>query len=110
MQVCLVQILAENEETRQALLLCLCILAFEQLEKMDGVLVAPGFGERGMEGKITAIQIARTGKIPFFGICLGMQMAIVEFARNVVGIAGANSGESRAYHPEYVIDLMPEQE
>ena len=84
--------------------------AFEQLEKMDGVLVAPGFGERGMEGKITAIQIARTGNIPFFGICLGMQMAIVEFARNVVGIAGANSGESRPDHAENVIDLMPEQE
>ena len=83
--------------------------AFEQLENMDGVLVAPGFGERGMEGKITAIQIARTGKIPFFGICLGMQMAIIEFARNVVGIEEANSGESRPDHAENVIDLMPEQ-
>jgi CTP synthase len=81
-----------------------------QLEKMDGVLVAPGFGERGTEGKIAAIKIARTKKIPFFGICLGMQMAIVEFARNVVGIEGANSGESRPDHPENVIDLMPEQE
>ena len=82
----------------------------EKLEKMDGVLVAPGFGERGMEGKISAIQIARTCDIPFFGICLGMQMAIVEFARNVVGMAGANSGESRPNHAENVIDLMPEQE
>jgi NADH-quinone oxidoreductase subunit M len=60
-----------------------------KLEKMDSVLVAPGFGERGTEGKIAAIQIARTKNIPFFGICLGMQMAIVEFARNVVGIEGA---------------------
>ena len=83
--------------------------AFEQLEKMDGILVAPGFGERGTEGKIAAIKIARTNKIPFFGICLGMQMAIVEFARNVVGIEGANSGENRPDHPENVIDLMPEQ-
>jgi CTP synthase len=63
-----------------------------------------------MEGKITAIQIARTGNIPFFGICLGMQMAIVEFARSVVGIAGANSGECRPDHTENVIDLMPEQD
>ncbi|MBC8258590.1 MAG: CTP synthase [SAR324 cluster bacterium] len=82
----------------------------EQLKDMDGVLVAPGFGERGTEGKISAIQIARTKKIPFFGICLGMQMAFIEFARNVVGIKTANSGESRPDHPENVIDLMPEQE
>jgi len=79
------------------------------LEKMDGVLVAPGFGERGTEGKIAAIKIARTKQIPFLGICLGMQMAIVEFARNVVGIKNANSGENRPNHPDNVIDLMPEQ-
>ena len=79
------------------------------LESMDGVLVAPGFGERGTEGKIVAINIARTKNIPFLGICLGMQMAIVEFARNVVGIENANSGENRPNHPENVIDLMPEQ-
>jgi len=79
------------------------------LEGMDGVLVAPGFGERGTEGKIVAINIARTKNIPFLGICLGMQMAIVEFARNVVGIENANSGENRPNHPENVIDLMPEQ-
>ena len=83
---------------------------FEQLELMDGVLVAPGFGERGTEGKIVAIEIARTKQIPFFGICLGMQMAIVEFARNVAGIEDASSGECRPDHPENVIDLMPEQE
>ena len=79
------------------------------LKSMDGVLVAPGFGERGTEGKIDAIKIARTMQIPFLGICLGMQMAIVEFARNVVGIKNANSGENRPNHPENVIDLMPEQ-
>ena len=70
----------------------------------------PDLESVGTEGKIAAIQIARTKHIPFFGICLGMQMAIVEFARNVVGIEGANSGESRPDHPENVIDLMPEQE
>ena len=83
--------------------------AVEQLENMDGILVAPGFGERGTEGKIASIKIARTQKLPFFGICLGMQMAIIEFARNAVGIEGANSGENRPDHPENVIDLMPEQ-
>jgi len=83
---------------------------FEQLELMDGVLVAPGFGGRGTEGKIVAIEIARLKQIPFFGICLGMQMAIVEFARNVAGIEDASSGECRPDHPENVIDLMPEQE
>ncbi len=81
----------------------------EILEKMDGIIVAPGFGERGTEGKIIAAKTARTKKIPFFGICLGMQMAIVEFARNVVGIENANSGENRPDHIENVIDLMPEQ-
>jgi len=83
--------------------------AVEQLENMDGILVAPGFGERGTEGKIASIKIARTQKLPFFGICLGMQMAIIEFARNAAGIEGANSGENRPDHPENVIDLMPEQ-
>ena len=79
------------------------------LEKMDGIIVAPGFGERGTEGKVIAVKTARTKKIPFFGICLGMQMAIVEFARNVVGIKNANSGENRPDHIDNVIDLMPEQ-
>ena len=83
--------------------------ATEILEKMDGILVAPGFGERGTEGKIVSVKTARTEKIPFFGICLGMQMAIIEFARNVVGIKNANSGENRPNHIENVIDLMPEQ-
>jgi len=83
--------------------------AIKILEKMDGILVAPGFGERGTEGKIVSVKTARTEKIPFFGICLGMQMAIIEFARNVVGIKNANSGENRPNHIENVIDLMPEQ-
>jgi len=81
----------------------------EILGKMDGILVAPGFGERGTEGKIFAVKTARTKKIPFFGICLGMQMAIIEFARNVVGIENANSGENRPNNKDNVIDLMPEQ-
>ena len=83
--------------------------ATEILGKMDGILVAPGFGERGTEGKIVSVKTARTEKIPFFGICLGMQMAIIEFARNVVGIVNANSGENRPNHIDNVIDLMPEQ-
>lgn len=79
------------------------------LSHLDGVLVAPGFGERGIEGKIKTIQYLReTGK-PFFGICLGMQCAVVEFARNVLELEGAHSTEmkSDAAHP--VIDMMPEQ-
>ncbi|SER27214.1 CTP synthase [Neolewinella agarilytica] len=79
------------------------------LDKFDGVLVAPGFGERGIEGKIAAIQYLREKKIPFFGICLGMQCAVVEFSRNVAGIEKASSSEVEpaAEHP--VIDLMSEQ-
>lgn len=79
------------------------------LSSVDGVLVAPGFGERGLEGKIAAIHYARTHKIPFFGICLGMQMAVVEFARNVLGMADAASSEvsSTTTHP--VISMMEEQ-
>lgn len=75
----------------------------------DGILVPGGFGDRGIEGKILAAQYAREKKIPFFGICLGMQMAVVEFARNVCGMKDAHSSEfsSETRHP--VIDLMPEQ-
>lgn len=76
---------------------------------IDGILVAPGFGERGIPGKITAIQYARTRGIPFFGICLGMQMAVVEFAQNVLGWSEAHSTEMRPDTPYPVIDLMPEQ-
>jgi CTP synthase len=80
-----------------------------QLAGADGVLVPGGFGNRGIEGMITAIQYARSQGIPFFGICLGMQMAVVEFARNVCGLAGANSAEFDEQGPYPVIDLLPEQ-
>ena len=76
---------------------------------MDGILVAPGFGERGMEGKIAAVEFARTRNIPFFGICLGLQMAIVECARNLGGIKDAHSAEFRPDHKNNVVDLMPSQ-
>jgi len=81
----------------------------DYLEQFDGILVAPGFGKRGIEGKIKAIQIVREKNIPFFGICLGMQCAVVEFCRNVIGLTNASSTEvnSETMHP--VIDLMPEQ-
>ncbi|HEY8405022.1 MAG TPA: CTP synthase [Flavobacteriales bacterium] len=81
----------------------------EYLEGVDGVLVAPGFGSRGMDGKLEAIRYARENKIPFFGICLGMQMATVEFARNVLGLADAHSTEMKEYTPHPVISLMAEQ-
>ena len=67
--------------------------AAQKLKGLNGVLVAPGFGERGIEGKIEAIKYIREHNIPFLGICLGMQMAVIEFARNVLGLAGANSTE-----------------
>jgi CTP synthase len=79
------------------------------LEDADGVLVPGGFGNRGIEGMITAIQWARTRGVPFFGICLGMQMAVVEYARNVCGLAAANSSEFDEGTPGPVIDLLPEQ-
>ena len=80
-----------------------------KLQHLDGVLVAPGFGERGLEGKIEAVHYVRENNMPFLGICLGMQMAVIEFARNVVGIKNANSIEmdENAEHP--VIDLMESQ-
>lgn len=76
---------------------------------LDGILVAPGFGERGIEGKIDAVQYVRENNIPFFGICLGMQMAVIEFARNVLKIADANSTEMNPKTDNPVIDLMAEQ-
>lgn len=83
--------------------------ARQMLGDLDGILVAPGFGERGIEGKIATVQFARENKVPFFGICLGMQCAVVEVARNVLGLETASSSEmdSETKHP--VIDLMPEQ-
>ncbi|MBO7562465.1 MAG: CTP synthase [Bacteroidales bacterium] len=81
----------------------------EKLSGMDGILVAPGFGGRGIEGKILAVKYARENKIPFFGICLGMQMAVIEFARNVLKLKDASSTEVRPQTKNPVIDLMEEQ-
>jgi CTP synthase len=81
----------------------------EKLANLDGLLVAPGFGQRGIEGKITAIQYARESGLPFFGICLGMQMAVIEFGRNVLGIKDAQSTEMSEFATEPVIDMMAEQ-
>ena len=80
-----------------------------KIKGLDGVLVAPGFGERGIEGKIEAVQYARENKLPFLGICLGMQMAVIEFARNVLQLNRANSTEMDADTPHPVISLMQEQ-
>ncbi len=79
------------------------------LSGLDAVLVPGGFGDRGTEGKITAIGYARTKGMPFFGICLGMQLAVVEFARNVAGLSGANSTEVDRDAPHPIIDFMPDQ-
>ena len=79
------------------------------LKEADGVIVPGGFGERGIEGKIKAIQYCREKKVPFFGICLGMQLAVIEFARNVLGHREANSTEHCSDTPHPFIDLMPEQ-
>lgn len=80
----------------------------EIFKGVDGILVPGGFGDRGIEGKIASVQYAREHKIPFFGICLGMQCAVIEFARHCCGIAGADSSEFRSDVPA-VIDLMPDQ-
>lgn len=81
----------------------------EKLKDLNGILVAPGFGERGLEGKITSIKYARENGIPFFGICLGMQCAVIEFARNVLGLKNANSFEMDPKTKDAVIDLMEDQ-
>ncbi|MDO6518891.1 CTP synthase [Zobellia uliginosa] len=81
----------------------------KELKDLDGILVAPGFGERGIEGKIKAVQHARENNIPFLGICLGMQMAVIEYARNVLGLKDANSTEMDENTPNPVINLMEEQ-
>ena len=81
----------------------------EKLGGVDGILVAPGFGSRGIDGKIEAIKFARENKIPFFGICLGMQIATIEFARNVLGLEDAHSSEMKEYTKHPVICLMAEQ-
>jgi CTP synthase len=74
-----------------------------------GVLIPGGFGERGIEGKIAAVEYARKERVPFFGICLGMHCGVIEFARNVCGLAGANSTEFDTSTPHPVIDILPEQ-
>jgi CTP synthase len=81
----------------------------EKLEGIDGIVVAPGFGERGIEGKIEAVRYARENKMPFFGICLGMQMSVIEYSRNVLNLKDANSTEMNAGTSNAVIDLMEEQ-
>jgi CTP synthase len=81
----------------------------DRLDGVDGILIPGGFGERGIEGKVEAARIARERKIPYLGICLGMQIAVVEFARNIAGMEGANSAEFDPETPFPVIDLLPEQ-
>jgi CTP synthase len=81
----------------------------EKLAGLNGLLVAPGFGNRGVEGKIIAVKFARERGLPFFGICLGMQMAVIEYARNVLGLTEANSTEMVPQTKDPVIDLMEEQ-
>lgn len=81
----------------------------DQLRGLDGVVIAPGFGQRGIEGKFVALEWCRTHDIPTFGICLGMQCMVIEFARNVLGLADANSTEMDHATPHNVIDLMEEQ-
>ena len=81
----------------------------EQLKSLDGLIVAPGFGERGIEGKISAINYVRENKIPFFGICLGMQMAVIEYSRNILKYKNANSTEINENTDYPVIDLMENQ-
>ena len=83
--------------------------ASKLLKDLSGILVAPGFGERGIEGKISAIRWARENNVPFFGICLGMQCAVIEFGRNILGFKDAHSTEFRPETPYPVIDLMEEQ-
>jgi CTP synthase len=81
----------------------------EKLKDMDGVIICPGFGQRGIEGKFTAIEYTRTHDVPTFGICLGMQCIAIEFARNVLGYKDANSREMDEKTPHNVIDIMEEQ-
>lgn len=82
---------------------------YELISHYDGILVAPGFGERGFEGKLNAVRIARENKIPFFGICLGMQCSVIEFGRNVLNLEHANSTEMNKETPHPVVDMMEEQ-
>ena len=83
--------------------------AGEKLEGLDGIIIAPGFGQRGVDGKLEAIRWAREHDVPTFGICLGMQCMVIEYARNVLGLTDANSTEMDHSTPHNVIDLMEEQ-
>lgn len=83
--------------------------ALKELKNYDGIIVPGGFGSRGVEGKIKTIEFCRKNKIPFLGLCLGMQLAVVEFARNVCGLKRANSAELAPNSPYLVIDVLPEQ-
>ena len=79
------------------------------LEGVDGILVCPGFGGRGIEGKLEAARYARENKIPYLGVCLGLQMMVIEYARNVLGLTGANSTEVDQHTPHPVISMLSEQ-
>lgn len=81
----------------------------EELKNFDGIVVPGGFGEKGIEGILTAIRFARENKIPYLGLCYGMQLAVVEFARNVAGLSGANTVETDPATPHPIIDIMPDQ-
>ena len=81
----------------------------KELKGLDGILVAPGFGERGIEGKIEAVRYARENNLPFLGICLGMQMAVIEYSRTILGLKDANSTEMNPVTTNPVIALMEEQ-
>ena len=80
-----------------------------KLSQYDGIIVPGGFGNRGVEGKIAAIKYCRENKIPFLGICYGMQLMVVEFARHIAGLAGAHTTEVNPKTPYNVIDILPEQ-
>ncbi len=82
---------------------------FDQLDKMDGIIVPGGFGETGIEGKLKVIEYAREKKIPYFGLCYGMQLMTIEYARNVLGLEGAHTAEIDPKSPHLVIDIMPDQ-
>ena len=83
--------------------------ALDQLADVDGIIVPGGFGSRGSEGKISCVKYARENALPYLGLCFGFQMAVIEYARNVCGLAGANSTELEPNCAEPVIDILPEQ-
>jgi CTP synthase len=82
---------------------------FKALEKFDGIIVPGGFGESGIEGKLAVIRYAREKKIPYFGLCYGMQLLVIEYARDVLGLKDANTAEINLHAKDVVIDIMPDQ-